>query len=176
MDLWLRRVGRINSSQYIQRDGTPAYTEADLRLARFVETAHGFPGVEDVLAGRGLERLYAFVRSESGQPGEKTASDIMADMAAGEALAEETGRLYVRLMGSELGNLALTHLPFGGIFLIGGVARAFQPFFTRFDFAGAFRDKGRFAGFMANFAVTIIEDDYAALTGCAVYLAQGGKG
>ena len=33
VDLWLRRVGRINSSLYIQRDGTPAYTEADLRLA-----------------------------------------------------------------------------------------------------------------------------------------------
>ena len=33
VDLWLRRVGRINSSLYIQRDGIPAYTEADLRLA-----------------------------------------------------------------------------------------------------------------------------------------------
>ena len=56
------------------------------------------------------------------------------------------------------------------------MARAFQPYFTRYDFAGAFRDKGRFAGFMGNFAVTIIEDDYTALTGCAVYLEQGGKG
>lgn len=168
--------GRIVAASECGHINMPIRTEADLRLARFVETAHGFPGVEDVLAGRGLERLYAFIRSENGQPGEKAASDIMADMAAGEALAEETGRLYVRLMGAELGNLALTHLPFGGIFLIGGVARAFQPYFTRFDFAGAFRDKGRFAGFMANFAVTIIEDDYAALTGCAVYLEQGGRG
>ena len=40
----------------------------------------------------------------------------------------------------------------------------------------AFRDKGRFAEFMGNFAVTIVEDDYAALTGCAAYLAGGGKG
>ena len=132
--------GRIVAASECGHINMPIRTEADLRLARFVETAHGFPGVEDVLAGRGLERL------------------------------------YVRLMGAELANLALTHLPFGGIFLIGGVARAFQPFFTRFDFAGAFRDKGRFAGFMANFAVTIIEDDYAALTGCAVYLEQGGRG
>ena len=68
------------------------------------------------------------------------------------------------------------HLPFGGIYLIGGVARAFQPYLERFDFAGAFRDKGRFAGFMGNFAVSVIEDDYAALTGCAVYLENGGQG
>ncbi|WP_149142205.1 ROK family protein [Gemmobacter caeruleus] len=168
--------GRIVAASECGHINMPIRTEADLRLARFVETAHGFPGVEDVLAGRGLERLYAFLRSEAGDPGEKTASDIMAAMAEGDALAEETGRLYVRLMGAEIGNLALTHLPFGGIFLIGGVARAFQPWFQRFDFTGAFRDKGRFAGFMANFAVSVIEDDYAALTGCAVYLEQGGKG
>jgi len=29
---------------------------------------------------------------------------------------------------------------------------------------------------MQNFAVSVITDDYAALTGCAVYLAQGAKG
>lgn len=148
----------------------PIRTEADLRLARFVETAHGFPGVEDVLAGRGLERLYAFVRSEAGDPGEMSAAEIMEALAEGDAAAEAAGRLYVRLLGAEIGNLALVHLPFGGIFLIGGVARAFQPWLDRFGFADAFRDKGRFAGFMANFAVSVIEDDYAALTGCAVYL------
>lgn len=148
----------------------PIRTEADLRLARFVETAHGFPGVEDVLAGRGLERLYAFVRSEAGHPGEKSAAEIMEALAEGDPEAEAAGRLYVRLLGAEIGNLALVHLPFGGIFLIGGVARAFQPYLERFGFTEAFRDKGRFAGFMANFTVSVIEDDYAALTGCAVYL------
>jgi glucokinase len=39
-------------------------------------------------------------------------------------------------------------------------------------FPEAFRDKGRFAGFMENFAVTLLEDDYAPLTGCAAHLAQ----
>lgn len=164
--------GRYVAASECGHINMPVRTDADLRLAHFVETAHGFPGVEDVLAGRGLERLYAFVRSEAGAPGERPASEIMAGLAAGEDLAVETGRLYVRLMGAELGNLALTHLPFGGIYLIGGVARAFQPWFRQFDLTGAFRDKGRFAGFMANFAVTVVEDDYAALTGCAVYLQQ----
>ena len=38
-------------------------------------------------------------------------------------------------------------------------------------YADAMRDKGRFAGFMKNFPVHVIEDDYAALTGCAHHLA-----
>jgi glucokinase len=29
---------------------------------------------------------------------------------------------------------------------------------------------------MKNFSVSVIEDDYAALTGCAVYLDQGARG
>ncbi|HHS94429.1 MAG TPA: glucokinase, partial [Rhodobacterales bacterium] len=35
----------------------------------------------------------------------------------------------------------------------------------------AMRDKGRFSGFMKNFPVFVIEDDFAALTGCAHHLA-----
>lgn len=168
--------GRVVAASECGHINMPVRTEADLRLARFVETAHGFPGVEDVLAGRGLERLYAFVRSEAGDPGEMAAADVMAALANDDPLAVEAGRLYVRLLGAEIGNLALVHLPFGGIYLIGGVARAFQPYLDRFDFAGGFRDKGRFAGFMGNFQVSVIEDDYAALTGCAVYLENGGQG
>ena len=84
--------------------------------------------------------------------------------------------LFARLLGAECGNLALIHLPFGGVFLCGGVARAFQSHLIPMGFAEAFRDKGRFAGFMQSFQVSVIEDDFAALTGCAVYLAQGAKG
>jgi glucokinase len=84
----------------------------------------------------------------------------------------EAAQIYVRILGAELGNLALIHLPFGGLFLIGGVARAFQPYLGRFGFEAAFKDKGRFSDFMENFRVQVIEDDYAALTGCARTSAQ----
>jgi glucokinase len=70
-----------------------------------------------------------------------------------------------------VGNLALTHLPFGGIYLCGGVARAFAPYFEPLGFEAAFSEKGRFAPFMAQFSVSLVTDDFAALTGSAVYLA-----
>lgn len=164
--------GRVVAASECGHVNLPVRTEADLRLARFVETAHGFPGVEDVLSGRGLERLYAWVATEAGAPAEKTAAEIMAGLdACTDPLAEETARTFLRLFGTEAGNLALIHLPFGGVYLVGGVARAFTAHYARLGFAEAFRDKGRFAGFMQNFPVAIIEDDYAALTGCASYLA-----
>ena len=51
-----------------------------------------------------------------------------------------------------------------------GVSRAMIPYFDEFGFEAAFRDKGRFAGFMGNFGVDVVEDDFAALTGMAAHL------
>jgi glucokinase len=158
----------------------PVRTEEDLRLAHFVEKwgehAHGFAGVEDVLAGRGLEHLYAFVTSEAGAVEHKSSAEIMTALAAGEPHARATARIYIRILGQELGNLALIHLPFGGIYLIGGMSRALTPWFDEMGLSAAFKDKGRFADFMNGFSVSVVEDDYAALTGCAAYLSNGGKG
>ena len=68
---------------------------------------------------------------------------------------------FLQILGVVIGDQALVHLPFGGIYLIGGVARAMQPYFDRMDLARHFRDKGRFAEFMGNFSVEIVEDDDA---------------
>jgi glucokinase len=151
----------------------PTRTEADMRLNRFVETAHGFPAVEDVLSGRGLERVYAWLGAEAGDPRELTAAAIVTALAEGsDDRAVEAAQTFVRILGMVAGNLALNTLPFGGVYLIGGVVRALTPWLSPYGFAEAFRDKGRFSLFMEDFAVHVVEDDYAALTGCAGYLVQ----
>jgi glucokinase len=74
------------------------------------------------------------------------------------------------MLGAVSGDLALTTLPFGGVWLVGGLARAFAPHLASFGFVEAFRDKGRFSGFLEAFGVGVVEDDNAALTGCASHL------
>lgn len=168
-------AGRLVIASECGHMSLPVRREDDLRLVRFVEAAHGFAGIEDVLSGRGLERLHAFHARDAGRADAAGASAIMAAMAAGDdPVATATGRDFVRLLGTVAGDLALTHLPFGGIYLIGGVARAFTPFYDRFGLADAFRAKGRFSGFMDAFPVAIVEDDYAALEGCVQYLGRQG--
>lgn len=149
----------------------PIRTEQELRLCKFVSTAHGFPAVEDVLSGRGLERVYGFLGQEAGDPRAATAQDIMAACADGtDPRAAEAAAFFSRVLGTVCGNLSLIQLPFGGVYLVGGVARALAPFLGQFGFADAFRDKGRFAGFMSNFSVSVVEDDYAALIGSASHI------
>lgn len=147
----------------------PVRDAADLRLAKFVEAEHGFASVEDVLSGRGLAHIYAWRASEAGSEARPSPAEVMArrdsDPLAAQAVAD-----FARLLGTVAGDLALHHLPFGGVYLIGGVARHVRPHLGE-GFAAAFRDKGRFSEFMDQFAVWSIEDDYAALKGCACYLA-----
>ncbi|WP_342075858.1 glucokinase [Yoonia sp. SS1-5] len=163
--------GRIVTPSESGHANLPIRDERELRLCQFVSTAHGFPAVEDVLSGRGLERVYAFLGQEADDPRECAAKDIMEACQNGsDTRATEAAQMFSRILGTVCGNLSLIQLPFGGLYLAGGVARAFAPHLGRFGFGDAFRDKGRFAGFMSNFAVHVIEDDYAALTGSAAHL------
>lgn len=164
-------AGRIVPPSESGHANLPIRDERELRLCQYVSTAHGFPAVEDVLSGRGLERVYAFLGKEAGDFREKSGKDIMASCAArDDERAIEAARVFTRILGTVAGNLSLIQLPFGGVYLIGGVAQAFAPYLNEFGFGDAYRDKGRFAGFMGNFAVSVVEDDYAALTGCAAHL------
>ncbi len=143
----------------------PVRSAEDLALSLHLKDRHGFAAVEEALSGRGVSALHGWLGA-----GEQSAAEILAGLESGEAAAEATGRLFARLLGTVAGDLALVHLPFGGIYLIGGVARAFGPHLARLGFETAFRDKGRFGDFVAAFPVRVVEDDYAALTGCAAYL------
>jgi glucokinase len=152
----------------------PVRTAEELDLAARVAGGAGrFAGLEEALSGRGLERIDAWAAARAGRRGDRDAAAVVAALdAGGDAVAEEAGRVFARLLGRALGDLALVHLPFGGLFLIGGVARALTPHLPRLGFEEAFGDKGRFADFVRQFPVQVVEDDTAALIGCAAFMAD----
>jgi glucokinase len=151
----------------------PIRTEEDAELGHDLETIHGFPSVEEVLSGRGLKSLYGWHARRAGTPRELTTQQIIEAAQQGDdKVALSTLSTFVRIFGSVTGNLSLIHLPFGGVFLIGGMARAVVPWLGSSGYGDAMRDKGRFSGFMRNFPVHVVDDDFAALTGCAHHLAH----
>lgn len=155
----------------------PVRSEEDLRLMRFIEallssrgeTPHC--GVEEVLSGRGLANLHAFAAAEAGQNLHSSSAEVLAALDRDDPLATHAAKLYTRILGQMLADLALVHLPYGGIFLIGGMSRAMTPHFARFGLGQTFREKRRVDLLQSDFSITVVEDDYAALTGCAAFLA-----
>jgi glucokinase len=144
---------------------------ADAALFAYLEARDdGFASTESALSGPGLEHLYGWTTAEAGAERKLSAAAIMQACADGsDPQAREAVRHFVRLLGVEAGDLALRYLPFGGIFLTGGVARAVLPYLDA-TFEAAFLDKGRFGPFMRAFPVSVVCDDYAALVGCAAHL------
>lgn len=149
----------------------PVTSDADSKLAAWVNEHHGFPTIEHALSGGGLENLYRFHCARDDATADLTAAEIMAahdantNPAATRAVAQ-----FIQLLGTVCGDLALVQLPFSGIYLVGGVARAMVPHLNGYGFMNAFKAKGRFGDFMDTFSIRTIEDDFAALTGCAAYL------
>lgn len=164
--------GRLVTPSEAGHSNLPVRTDQELRLCRFVETAHGFPAVEDVLSGRGLERVYSFLGPNPDQTPRLSAAEVMAAAEAGERRALDALELFVGMLGTVAGNLSLIHLPFGGVYLVGGVSRHIAPYLGPMGFAEAFANKGRFADFMRDFPIWLVEDDFAALIGCASYLEE----
>lgn len=148
----------------------PAGNSEDLELAEFITASEGFASMEDALSGRGLENIHAWHASRCGKSQTRSAADVLAGIKVGDDLANRTLETFVRIMGSVCGDLALIHLPFAGIYLVGGVARAVAPYLREFGFVESFRNKGRFSGYMERFPVRVVDDDFAALSGLAVHL------
>jgi len=149
----------------------PIRTAQELGLCTYVSNAHGFPAVEDVLSGRGLERVYSYLGEEASDPRALSGKEIITAFEQdSDPRAAEAVRLFTRIFGTVCGNLSLIQLPFAGVYLVGGMSQALAPHLATAGFTDAFKDKGRFAGFMANFPVSVIEDDYAALIGSAAHI------
>lgn len=123
---------------------------------------------EALLSGRGLARLH-LLRTGI----DMTAPEIVAAFAAGDGEAQVTLVLFTRLLGTVMGNLALTHMATGGVYLIGGAARALSPHLAGLGLAEAFAAKGPYSEIMRAMPVTLITDDDAALLGCWRALRQG---
>lgn len=117
--------------------------------------------LEAALSGPGLTRLHRF---HSGQT-----------LAPAEIIAlkpRKTLQAFVSLLGLAASNLCLSHMATGGLFLIGGTARAVAPQLVPLGFADTFHPRGPYSDILAAIPVTLIADDNAALRGCARYLWQ----
>ncbi len=131
-----------------------------------IQDMEGFASNEHVLAGRGLERIDHALNNCQ----DRTAAQIMEAAGNGDDAAINVANMQASFAGAVYGDMALANLPLGGLYLIGGVARALEPYLASDIFAHSFRDKGRFGPFNEKFSVHLVLDDFAALKGCASYI------
>lgn len=150
----------------------PVSTAEQLSFAQYLRSRFGHAAIEDALSGRGMGHCHDWLCHQSGQPTGTTSAQIFSAAEAGDQRAKDAIDLFARILGAVLGDLALTTLPFGGIYLVGGMSRAIAPWLDQIGFEAAWQDKGRFGPFLNQFPIRLVTDDFAALTGCARFLEE----
>jgi len=133
---------------------------------------------ERVLSGQGLVNIYTWLKSGGNFTESPAIRQAMRASDAARVITENAinGKdplcltalqRFCRIFGSIAGNLALTGLTTGGIFLGGGIPPKILPVLEDGNFMAAFIAKGRFETFMKKIAVRVILNDRAALLGAA---------
>lgn len=133
---------------------------------------------ERAVCGPGLFNLYKFLRDtgRGEEPAwlaeELTAEDpspaiSKAAFSGKSPLCERALDLFVDLLASEAGNLALKFLAIGGVYIGGGIAPKILPKLKTPAFLTAFADKGRLAPVLQAMPIRVILNDQAALRGAA---------
>lgn len=126
---------------------------------------------EEVLSGKGLASLYRFLVHHHGgtQPApEFDAAAVAAAAQAGDALAIAAQKMFVRIYGAQAGNLALTCLAAGGVYIAGGIAPRMREYMIDGAFVAAFRDKGPMESLLIHYPVSLILDTNVGLKGAAL--------
>jgi glucokinase len=134
-------------------------------IVKKLEENSSFVSYENILAGPGLNRLDQVLNQRK----DRTPSDILSAAQEGDFKAKEVGSQLAGFAGQAFGDFALMNMALGGVYLIGGVARAIMPYLKEENFKQNFYDRGNFSEIMKKISVYLILDDYAALKGCANY-------
>ena len=154
----------VPTSEYGHARMTVANEEQN-SIIKQLEKNSPFVSYEHILAGLGLNRLDQILN----QRNDRSPADILAAAEAGDLRSKEVGNQLAGFAGQAFGDFALMNMALGGVYLIGGVARAMMPYLTEDNFKKNFYQRGQFSDIMKKISVQVILDDFAALKGCANY-------
>jgi glucokinase len=142
----------------------------------------GHVSYERVLSGPGLTNVYRFLRKYRAIPEPAWLTDRIgngdpapvvsaAALAHEDAVCDEALTRFVSIYGAAAGNLALTALAVGGVFIGGGIAPKILPRLTDGRFLESFAAKGRFVDAMRKIPVHVVLAPDVALLGAASCVA-----
>ena len=154
----------VPASEYGHARITVANKKQNLIVEKLAKNS-SFVSYENILAGLGLNRLDQVLNERN----DRAPADILAAAKEGDLQAKEVGTQLAGFAGQAFGDFALMNMALGGVYLIGGVARAMMPYLKEENFKKNFYERGNFSEIMKKISIHLILDDYAALKGCANY-------
>jgi glucokinase len=186
---WSGEDYAVHASEAGHADFAPLDEIQDGLLA-YLRRAYGRVSYERVLSGSGLAQIFNYLTEGRGAaPSPALLEALTREPDAAVVVSEFglTGRdpvavraldLFAAIYGAFAGNIALTVLARGGVYIAGGIAPKIAAKLKDGTLARAFTSKGRFSGLLSTFPLHVVMNSRVGLYGAldlAGRLARGSK-
>jgi glucokinase len=180
---WNGKNYQVLASEGGHTDFAPG-SEQEIALLRYLwEKYPGHVSYERLLSGDGLVNIYQFLKTSRYAPVQSGLEKQMADndpaavigeagVTGTDALSVAALSLFCRIYGAEAGNLALKCLPYGGVYIAGGIAAKILPLLTRGDFLEGYLEKGRYRAALKQIPVKVCINQETGLLGALAFAAR----
>jgi len=143
--------------------------------------------VERIVSGQGIISIYQALRDldvhsesktsvaetirkwEKQQPTDQDPAAAIAQAATTDRLCQKTMELFIEAYAAEAGNLALKLLPYGGLYIAGGIAAKNLAWMKSDRFLQIFKDKGRVSSILDAVPIHVILNPEVGLIGSIMY-------
>jgi glucokinase len=139
-------------------------THVEVELMRELSLEFDHVSWERVASGPALRRIYRFLTQTKDEAPD--APEIVSRIGS-DPMCEQTVLMFARFIGAVVGNIALTLMATGGVYLCGGVAPKIVDAVGKPPILDALFDKGRMRPLLESVPVFLVRDDNLALTGAA---------
>jgi len=157
--------------------------ETEDELWRYLHQHYGHVSIERVVSGSGLVNIYRWLKDSDRLNEPNGLRQKLKEMDPAKTITEaalakkDVGcvkalNMFVSIFGAVAGNLALTGMTTGGVYLGGGIPPKILSKLKEDIFMEAFTNKGRFKELLENIPVKVILNDKAALIGAAYCAAM----
>lgn len=129
----------------------------------------GIPNIYEYLDYLGLIKPSQELAEELITADDPTPVIVNAALSGKCPLSEKTMEMFVSILGTAAGNMVLSYLATGGIYLGGGIPPRILPFLEQGPFMKAFKNKGRFSKLNESVPVHVILHPTIGLLGAAMF-------
>lgn len=149
------------------------------RLTLFLQSQRDGSYVENLLSGRGLDNIYAFLRDQEGvadtpdvrgamERGDPAAVISTHGISNTDPLCRRAVELFCSIYGAVSGGLALLMMARGGVYIAGGIAAHVRDLLMGAPFRDAFEAHVRYAEFLRSVPRFLITHPQPGLLGAAL--------
>jgi len=179
LQIWTGENFQVVATEGGHVDFAPG-NKLEIELLQYLMTKNGAVSYENILSGSGLVKIYDFFvaknkltnpLSEAMQNNDPAVIISQAALAKQEPLAEQALELFVQIYGRQAGNLALTCLAYGGVYIAGGIAAKIISKLQDGVFIQAFNNNHKMGHLLQKMPVKVIVNPDAGLIGAA-YIAS----